>query len=537
VSSIDRRVTWVGTVLLLCFVLLFVQMNNLQVREAAAVKGNPYFRQTSPSKRPTSVFFEPRGEIISADGVVLAYSRKTNDAYKYLRIYPKATARMFSDITGYYANSVQAVQFGVEASYNTYLEEHPVKPGSLGAVLGQHDETENVHLTLSETLQAAAMKALGSSSARNGGSIVVLDPQTGAVLAMYGYPNYNPNTFAVHDPAAVNKLAARDSSLEFNPTTNFSISEPEPPGSTMKVVTTAAVFDHDSAIEHQYFKAVSSITFPNSPGSQRLQNYAGELCPAGGGYLPEILSQSCDTAYAEIGDELGYQRFSEEAQAFGFGIGLYSQSGCSGLPDRPPIDLPDACPSYLPPPGTIDGSNPFIGYSAIGQFDDGATVLEMALVAAGIADNGIIMAPHVVDRAVNQYGATEFTYHPHVWRKATSPGTAEQVRQLMTGVTLTPGATAHMLFAGWYADGGPTIAAKTGTAEPGSNTCGTENWLIALGPAAQGQTPTVAVAAMLPVTQAECQTFGYSPTGASVAGPVLLPVLLAALRLQGSASP
>jgi peptidoglycan glycosyltransferase len=157
----------------------------------------------------------------------------------------------------------------------------------------------------------------------------------------------------------------------------------------------------------------------------------------------------------------------------------------------------------------------------------------MALVAAAIADNGIIMAPHVVDRAVNGYGETEFTYHPHVWRRATSALTAESVRHLMTGVTLTPGGTAQGLFAGWYADGGPTIAAKTGTAEPGANTCGTDNWLIALGPAADGQTPTVAVAAMVPVTQGECTSGIFNPTGASVAGPVLLPVLKAALALQG----
>ncbi|HXY44498.1 MAG TPA: penicillin-binding transpeptidase domain-containing protein, partial [Acidimicrobiales bacterium] len=239
----------------------------------------------------------------------------------------------------------------------------------------------------------------------------------------------------------------------------------------------------------------------------------------------------CDTAYAEIGDELGYTALSEEAHAFGFCLGLSETDECQGPGDIPPIDLPDAVASLLPPSSTVDGANPYIGYSAIGQFDDGATVLGMALVAAAIADNGTIMAPHVVARAVNQYGETEFTYHPHVWRRATSAATAQQVRQLMTGVTQF--GTASGLFASWYANGGPTIAAKTGTAEPGENTCGTENWLIALGPAGPGQTPTVAVAAMVPVSQAECNVYGYSPTGATVAGPVLLPVLQAALALEG----
>jgi peptidoglycan glycosyltransferase len=533
-SSIDRRVAWVGTVLLLCFVLLFVQMNNLQVRDAAGVKSNPFFATTT-TVTSVSPFFEDRGEIISADGVVLAYSRPTADIYKYLRVYPKATAGMFSDITGYYANAVAAYT-GLEASYNTYLEEHPVPPGSLGAVLGQHDETDNVYLTLSEKLQAAAMAALDASSAKDGGAVVVLDPRTGAVLAMYGYPNFNPNKFSAHNPAAVNRLAERYNKLAnaggYDPRLNYAISEREPPGSTMKVVTTSAIYDHDPQIERQLFKPVSSITFPNSPGSPPFHNYGGGVCPGGGGgYLPEILAYSCDTAYAQIGDELGYPTLAKEAHAFGFCLGLPGSSACDN--GAPPIDLPDAVPSLLPPLSAIGNSEPYAGYSAIGQFDDGATVLQMALVAAAIADNGIIMAPHVADRAVNGYGETVFTYHPHVWRRATSPLTAETVRHLMTGVTLTPGGTAQGLFAGWYADGGPTIAAKTGTAEPGANTCGTDNWLIALGPAADGQTATVAVAAMVPVTQAECTSGIFNPTGASVAGPVLLPVLKAALALQG----
>lgn len=531
-SSIDRRVAGVGTVLLLCFVLLFVQMNNLQVRDSKAIRSNPVFQTTTTLPSP---FLEDRGEIITADGDVIAYSRPTNDIYKYQRVYPKLTARMFSSVTGYYANAVYAYT-GLEAYYDEYLQEHPVARGSLGSVLGQRDETDNVYLTLDEKLQAAAMASLDASSAKDGGAIVVIDPRTGAVLAMYGYPNYNPNAFAVHNPAAVTKLAKKYQKIAdeggYDPRVNYAISEREPPGSTMKVVTTSAVYDHDPRIAHQYFPPLSSIRFPHSPGSPPFQNYGGEVCPAGGGHLPQILAFSCDTAYAEIGDELGYPTLAEEAQSFGFCIGLPTSSYCN-TKGVPPIDLPDAVPSLLPPASTIDGSEPYTGYSAIGQFDDGATVLQMALVASAIADNGIIMAPHVLQRVVNDYGETEVTYKPHVWRRATSASTAERVRQLMTGVTLTPGGTAQALFADWYAEGGPTIAAKTGTAEPGENTCGTYNWLVALGPAAKGETPSVAVAAMVPVTQAECSSGIFSPTGASVAGPVLLPVLKAALALQG----
>ncbi len=530
-SSMDRRVTWVGTVLLLCFALLFVQMNNIQVRQASALDANPLNKQVIPTQSP---FFEARGSILSADGVVLAYSVRRNDEYHWLRVYPAKTSNMFADLTGYYANAVAADPLGVEASYNTYLELHQSPGGSLGALLDQHTETDNVYLTVTTKMQEAAEAAFKASPVSTaGGAIVAIDPRTGAILAMYGNPTYNPNLLASHNAAYVNKLAAQLTSKpcqplstvvtadSVSPLCNFALDETQAPGSTMKVITTSAIYDHDFRITKQFFPGVSTYKFPNSFPVDVLQNYGGGECPAGGGYLPQILAYSCDTAYAQIGDELGYTKMADEAHAFGFGL-------------VPPIDIPGAQPAVFSPASAVGNSTAYEGYSAIGQYDDRATVLQMALVAAAIADNGVIMAPHVVSRAVNTYGETEFTYHPHVWLRATSANTAEAVRQLMTGVTRTPGATAAGLFASWYADGGPTIAAKTGTAEPTSNTCGTDNWLIALGPAGTGQVPTVAVAAMIPVSQAECSTGYFQPTGASIAGPVLLPILQAALAQQGS---
>jgi penicillin-binding protein A len=158
----------------------------------------------------------------------------------------------------------------------------------------------------------------------------------------------------------------------------------------------------------------------------------------------------------------------------------------------------------------------------------------MALVASAIADNGTIMAPHVVTKAVNSYGETEFSYQPHRWLQATSAATATAVRQLMTGVTQNPAGTATEAFLSWYSDHGPVVAAKTGTAEPRANTCATDNWLIAMTPAAAGQVPTLAAAAMIPVSADQCLEVLGAPTGASVAGPVLIPVLQDALQLQES---
>ena len=192
-------------------------------------------------------------------------------------------------------------------------------------------------------------------------------------------------------------------------------------------------------------------------------------------------------------------------------------------------------PSNFPPPQSINAT-PYEGYSAIGQYDDAATALQMALVASAIGDNGVIMQPYLVAKAESTYGSIDYEHHPTIWKQATSLKTAVQVRSLMLGVTQNPLGTAYGVFEPYYLQGMPPIAAKTGTAEPGSNTCGTYNWLIATGPAGSGQTPTVAIAAVVPVPQRACQAGGFNPTGATIAGPVLAPVLNMALHMQASRS-
>ncbi len=231
---------------------------------------------------------------------------------------------------------------------------------------------------------------------------------------------------------------------------------------------------------------------------------------------------SCDTTFSELGVRLGAENLALEAHSFGFD-------------STPPIDLPPSqvTPSNFPPPQAINAT-PFEGYSAIGQFDDSATALQMALVASAIGDNGVIMQPYLVAKAESTYGTIDYQHRPKIWRRATSKQTAVQVRQLMLGVTQNPLGTAYGVFQSYYANGMPPIAAKTGTAEPGANTCGTYNWLIATGPSGSGETPTVAIAAVVPVPQRACASGAFSPTGATIAGPVLAPVLNMALQMQKS---
>jgi peptidoglycan glycosyltransferase len=279
------------------------------------------------------------------------------------------------------------------------------------------------------------------------------------------------------------------------------------PGSTMKVITTAAIFDHDPSLADMVWPIESSTKLPLT--SLLLHNFGGESC---GGTLIHILTVSCDTAYALIGVSLGPKNLAEEANAFGYN-------------KVPPIDLwnvygaPDAVAPSFPPPADIPGS--LAAYSAIGQYGNQESALGNALVAAGIANNGVIMSPHVMSRVVNYAGETVSTYQPHQWLRATSSDTANQVRTDMLSVAES--GTAAGIF-----PAADHVAAKTGTAET-SGGC-TANWLIAMAPAGPGDTPRVAVAAVIPA-QAGVACGSESVTGATVAGPAVGQLLTAALAV------
>ena len=450
---------------------------------------------------------------------MLAESRRTLDKYRYLRVYPPVTAEMFSDITGYYATAVQANPFGIEASYDQYLSQHETPIGSLHDLLSQHAETDDVILTASERLQAVAMEALDSQTeGQNGGAVIALDPRDGDILAMYSNPAYDPNLFSVHNPVAVNALASKYNSLpnQDNPLFNNAIEALHPPGSTFKVITTSAIYDHDPALATRMYPVESFYTFANSGNPPKtIHNYDYEEC---GGALATVLARSCDTAFSQIGNELGASSLALEAQSFGFG-------------SVPPIDLPGAVASQFPPASAIDApsASPYLGYSAIGQYDDAASALQMALVAAAIADNGTIMAPHLVSKVVGSDGQRRVRL-PAARLAAGDlggdggDGPPADDRASRQWPTAPPTASFGVLLHPGY----PTAAAKTGTAEPGGTQCGTYNWLLAMAPAGPGQTPSVVVAAMVPVLSS--LACSIDPTGASVAGPVALAVLQAALQ-------
>ena len=504
----DRRIRVLAVFLGVCFLVLAAQLSNLQIRQAAALRKSPY--------EPHAVqdaFAGDRGEILSADGYVLAKSVLTKNGYQ--RIYPQGS--LFADITGYVNVVNSNISTGLEAEYGNplgtsaksqYLLMHEYPGHGLSGLLTQRKGTDSITITVSRRLQLVARQALGSLR----GALVAIDPRNGDILAMYSSPSFNPNKLASLNPKTVTAYyKSLDPASGSSPLVNTATQEPSAPGSTFKIITSSAIFNHRPSIASQYWKPVSGVALPNTTAV--LHNYASEVC---GGTLAQVFAQSCDSAFGLIGLELGRHNLASEANAF-------------GLNRPPPIDLPadQVSPGYFPPASHFSAQDPFLAYSAIGQANVAETPLEDVLVAATIADGGTTMTPHLLSRVIDNEGNIVATYHPHAWLHPDPPSTAAAVHQLMLGVTRDPNGTAYGVFPSSL-----EVAAKTGTAQAGLTGC-SNNWLVAFAPAGPGQTPSVAVAGFVPYQPG----LSCSATGAGVAGPRVAQLLEAALAQQAAAKP
>jgi peptidoglycan glycosyltransferase len=231
--------------------------------------------------------------------------------------------------------------------------------------------------------------------------------------------------------------------------------------------------------------------------TNKLSNFGNESC---GGILPDLLKVSCNTGFAQIGLDLGAAKLSDQAHEFGFGAAA-------------PLDMPAVAKSIFPDASAFAHDLPALAHSAIGQQDVAATPLEMALVAAGVANGGVIMKPHLLAQLRDNEGNVVRSAQPDPWMRAMSAQSASTLRDMMVAVVQAGTATKAAI-------PGIQVAAKTGTAQTvGDNA---HAWLIAFAPA---DAPRVAVAVIV-----ESQPgLGDNVTGGKVAAPIAQKVLQAAL--------
>ena len=467
-------------IMMLLFGMVLLQAANIQFRQAHRLAADP--------KNPRNITARlslGRGRILAGDGSVLAKSVPTpTGVYKYQRVYP--SGQLFGQITGF--DSPIYGTWGIEAQYNNELMTHNVPATTLSQILSPTTTTDSVALTILPSLQNLAAQQLAGRS----GAIVALNPSNGAVLAMYANPTFDPNPLVAPSGATERQAwaaANTPNAFGYAPLTALTYQRTFPPGSTFKIVTSAAAYDFRPDLVSKSYPQESSIPLPNT--NLQLQNYGGGTC---GGTIAEMLPPSCDTGFAQLGLDLG-------------GITLWKQAKTFGFDARAPLDLPGVAISNFPKPITLIHNQPFLAYGAIGQGDVTATALQNALDAAAVANGGRLMTPHLMREIRDAQGNLVDRYGPHQWLTTMTPSTAASISTLMQQV-VTAGTASGVGFLSQ-----DEVAAKTGTAQTSLTNVNqkTDDWMIAFAPASH---PEIAIAVILP-DQA------LSATGAEVAGPVM----------------
>src|SRR5580692_3690933 len=493
-----RRIRWLGLILLLAFALVIAQLVNIQKLKAPSLQASAF----NPRNQAKS-FDNNRGNIYASDGTLLADSVKSEAAspHEYLRQYPQGS--LYSQVVGY--SSPYYGTAGIENEYNDQLVEHTMPAQTLSQTFGFNPlqtSIDNLTLTINPTLQKAAQTALSQvSGANKDAGVVAMDPSTGAILADYSDPTFDPNALANPNIAAEREVGYayfdQKDAEGIYPGVPLATGDAFPPGSTFKVVTSTAVYNLDPALTNFNFPPAASTKLPNS--NIPLTNDGGQVC---GGTMVTMLPQSCDPGYGLLGIALGAPILSKQAELFGYN-------------SRPPVDLPEdwvATPAFPAVSAVSPPNQAYLAYSAIGQFNVKASALSNVLVAAGIANHGVVMRPYLVQQVTGNAGATVSTTKPAAWMTAATPQAAASVTSLMESV-VTSGTADGVGFS-------PSLnaAVKTGTAQTGNPQANTDDWMIGFAPASD---PQVAVAVVVPYQN-------FVDTGAGIAGPIMKAMLEAA---------
>jgi peptidoglycan glycosyltransferase len=485
---VNKQIRKLAAALLVLYLALFVQLNVLQVGKKEALDSHPL-----NNRQTIRDFNRPRGPIVSADGVEVARSVPTvgTSQFKFQREYP--TKDLFSNVTGYYTYSFGSTQ--LEKTKDAVLLGDTATQ-KVNGVFGGSDNTGSVRLTMRADLQKVAADALGARE----GSVIVMDPNTGAVLAMVSYPRFDANQVAVHDAKQAEDVLAFLNNYPGKPLVANAYQERYMPGSSFKIVTTSIAFQNGTTSMDRTFPVETSWVPPQT--TDPIQNYGGHAC---GGTMDEVFYKSCNIPFAQMAVELGPERMIAGTRAWGIG-------------EKLPIDLPGAAASNFEKANgvPIDFANnlPLLAIGGFGQANDLMVPLQMCMVASTIAAGGRMMQPFVVDATLDHSGKVLKRTTPTVWKTPVNQTTATTIGGMMVDV-VNKGTGRPMQLAN-----GIQAAAKTGTAQ--LNATGqpqrSHAWIVSYAPA---EAPKYAIAVVLKGTNAEIS----AGTGGRLAGPVAKQVL------------
>lgn len=384
-----------------------------------------------------------RGAIFDRNGKQIVYSKRTRDGQK--RYYKDG--EIFAHVVGY--NSYIYGKTGIELLYNDALSGKTFYYDLLGSIFRKFAQTfegekrgSNVALTIDYALQYRAYKLLGSDK----GAIVVLNPKTGEILALVSKPSF--------DPESIDKNFKKyKNDVEGNPFLNRATQGFYPPGSTYKIITAAAALKNIENIGNEKWLCTGKLKI----GDYVLKDFNSEA--HGKIDLKKAFTKSCNFTFGSLGMELGFNNLNREAEKFLFNKDIVLEDL---VIRKSTYNLEDK------------NSRALLAQSAIGQHGVATNPLQMALVAATIANEGIMMKPYLVKEIKDEYGVVLERKKPQVLTRAIDKETAEKIKEYMIDV-VNKGTGVRAK------SSNIVIAGKTGTAEI-PNSSETHSWFVGFAP-------------------------------------------------------
>jgi peptidoglycan glycosyltransferase len=455
---------------MLMFIALLINATYVQYWEADSLTS---LSQHPDNKRVRDAEFSRERGGILVRGKAVAESNKSHDAYKFQRVYPLGPE--YAHLTGYFSRDYGLG--GVEATQNSILSGSDSRLFIDNRVIalagGDEPKGGSVTLTVDPDAQKAAYDGLKALGTNVRGAVVAIEPRTGKILAMVSSPTFNPNRLASHDFTAAGKVKERLENESPSPLDNSAIEETLPPGSTFKLVTAAAALDSGKYTPTTLVPGTASLDLPLTTKNLVNENHSG--CGGDKITLTQALEVSCNVSFGDVGLKLGDDAIRKTADKFGFGTRTFT-------------DLDDALTRQAISRFPENPDAPQTALSAIGQFDVAATPLQMAMVAAGIANDGTVMKPYLVDETKSPKLETIDRTNPEPMpdQPAMSSASARDLREMMVGVVDNgTGKTAQIP--------GVKVAGKTGTAQSAPSRP-PYAWFVSFAPA---DTPAVAVAVLV----------------------------------------
>lgn len=482
----NRELKRISALVLLMFTTLFVASSIIQVFQTDNLDSDARNQRARADQ-----YAIQRGAILTADGKAIVTSPKSDDTFQFDRKY--ANGPLYASVTGYYNPIGEPT--GIEGAMNAQLagtSSDQVLDRLQNVITGQDPKGASVQLTIQPKVQRAAFDALGSQR----GAVVALDPKTGKVLAMVSKPSFDPNRIADHASGvdAYDALSSRNPS----PLVNRAIGgDLNPPGSTFKIISASAALESGRFTPGSKFPSPTSYRLPGT--STIIHNADGEFCGSESkASIATALSLSCNIPFAQLGIKLGADALRTQAERFGFGK---------------PLSIPLKVTPSSYPAGPLDAAQ--TAQTAFGQYEDRATPMQMAMVAATIGNGGTEMKPNLVEKVVSPSLETEQEFSPEELGKPVSADTAAKVKAMMVS-SVSGGAATNARIEG------VAVAGKTGTAQNGADQPYTL-WFTGFAPA---DDPQVAVAVVLE----NGGGLGQSGVGNQLAAPIAKQVMEAVLN-------